>query len=223
MSSDRRSAKPESRAAPADTRQTAQAEDLSSVNAQLQSLQKYTKARSVSSNDCAWLYELLSSDAISADKVDPIYQVRVYYKEPRDVSTTTTKDFGTGKSALLDLERCLASTHVRAVILCHRDSSRVDPEILDLLWTKFTLEVSFMRHHFDYKEFRDETGCPEMTRNRLEEEDGLIEDYWAFGGRWNPIRLPSETRASILRLSVDSECLSVCYRDSIGKWLLSDV
>ena len=189
----------------------------------MQSLQEYTKARSVSSNDCAWLYEVLSSDAISAGKVDPIYHVRVYYKEPRDASTTTTKDFGTGTSALLDLERCLASTQVRAVILCHRDSSRVDPRILNLLWTKFTLEVSFMRHHFDYRKFRDETGCPEMIHNRLEEEGRIGEDYWTFGGRWNPIQLPSETRGSILRLSVDSECLSICYRDSISKWLLLEV
>lgn len=217
MSSDRRSPKPDSSAAPADTPQTAQAEDSSSVDAQWQSLQEYTKTRSVSSNDCAWLYELLSSDAISTGKVDPTYQVRVYYKETRYASTTATKDFGTGNLALIKLERCLATTHVRAVVLCHRDSSRVDPRILDLLWTKFSLEVSFMRHHFDYKKFRDETGCPEMIRNLLEDEERVVEDDWTFGGRWNPIRLPSETRESILRLSVDSECLSVCHRDSVGK------
>lgn len=217
MSSDHHPTKPNSMAAPDDPRQTAQAEDSSSVNAQLPSLKEYTKARSASSNDCAWLHELVSSNAISAGKVGPRYLVRVYYKETRDASTTTPKDFGTGSFALLDLKHCLASKHVHAVILCHRDSSRVDPEILDLLWTKFKLEVSFMRHHFDYKEFRDETCCPGMIRNRLEEEDGHIEDSWTFGGRWNPIRLPSETRASILRLSVDSECLSVCCRGGIGK------
>jgi hypothetical protein len=93
----------------------------------------------------------------------------------------------------------------------------VHPEILDLLWTKFKLEVSFMRHHFDYKEFINETGCPRMIRDRLEEENGLIEDVWTLGGRWNPIRLPSETHASILRLSVDSKCLSVCCRDGTGR------
>jgi hypothetical protein len=204
-------------AAPDDTRQTAQAEDSSSVNAQLLSLKEYIKARSASLNDCAWLHELVCSDAISTGKVDPRYLVRVYYKETEGASTITTKDFGTGSFQLLDLKHCLASKHLRAVILCHRDSSQVDPEILDLLWIKFKLEVSFMRHHFDYKEFRDETGCPGMIRNRLEEEDDLNEDSWTFGCRWNPIRLPSETRASILRLSVDSECLSVCCRGGIGK------
>lgn len=217
MSSDRRSPNTDSSAAPADTPQTAQAEGSSSVGAQLQSLQEHTKAHSVSSNDCAWLYGLLSSDAISAGKVDPTYQVRVYYKETREASTITTQDFGTGNFALLDLNHCLSTTHVRAVVLCHRDSSRVDPRILDLLWTKFSLNVSFLRHHFDYKEFKYETCSPEMIRKLLKAEDDLNEDYWTFGGRWNPIRLPSETRESILRLSVDSECLSVCHRDSVGK------
>ena len=74
-----------------------------------------------------------------------------------------------------------------------------------------------MRHHFDYKQFRDEPGCPEVIRNRLEEESQGNEDYWTFGGRWNPVRLPSETRASTLRLSIDSECLSVSCRGGIGK------
>jgi hypothetical protein len=69
-------------AAPDDTRQTAQAEDSGSVNGQWPSLKEYTKAHLVSSNDCAWLYELVSSDAISA-------------------STTTTKDFGTGPLDLI--------------------------------------------------------------------------------------------------------------------------
>ena len=222
MFSNRPSAKSNSKAASANTPQTDQAEHSSSVKARFQGLQEYTKAHSVSSNDCAWLYELLSSGAISEGEVDPLYQVRVHYKESRDAATTTTKDFGTGETALYDLEHCLASTHVRAVILCHRDSTQVDPRILDLLWTKFGLEVSFMRHHFDYKEFRDETGCPEMIHSYLKKEKGVIEDYWTFGGRWNPVRLPSETRASILRCSVDSECLSVCHRDGTGKWLLLD-
>ncbi len=74
-----------------------------------------------------------------------------------------------------------------------------------------------MRHHFDYKEFRDEPGCPGVIRQTLEGEDGKREDFRTFGGRWNPIRLPSETRASVLRLSVDSECLSVCCRGGIGE------
>jgi hypothetical protein len=79
---------------PDDIRQTVQAEDSSSMNAQLPSLKEYTKARSASSNDRAWLYELVSSDAISAGKVSSGYLVRLYYEEPRDASTTTTKDFG---------------------------------------------------------------------------------------------------------------------------------
>ncbi len=200
-----------------DTRPFAHAEDSSSVNAQWPSLKEYTKAHSASSNDCDWLHEIVSSDAVSAGKISPEYLVRVYYKEARAASTTTTEDFGTGSFALLSLKNCLATKYVRAVILCHRDSSQVDPQILDLLWTKFKLEVSFMRHHFDYKEFRDEPGCPGVIRNHLEEENDLVEDLWTFGGRWNPIRLPSETRASILRLSVDSECLSVCCRGGVGE------
>lgn len=200
-----------------DSRQFADAEDLNDVNAQWLSLKEYTKAHSASSNDCDWLHAIVSSDAISAGQISPSYLVRVYYKETRAASTTATKDFGTGSSALLNLKKCLASKYVRAVILCHRDSSQVDPKILDLLWTKFKLEVSFMRHHFDYKGFRDEPGCPHVIRNHLKAEDDLREDRWTFGGRWNPIRLPSETRASILRLSVDSECLSVCCRGGIGE------
>lgn len=195
---------------PNDTRQFAHAEDS-------RSLKEYTKTHSARSNDCDWLHRLASSDAISAGKIIPRYLVRVCYKNTQAASTTTTKDFGTGPSELLDLRHCLDSKHVRAVTLCHRDSSQVDPEILDLLWCKFKLGVSFMRHHFDYKEFRDEPGCPEFIRNRLKEESQEKEDYWTFGGRWNPVRLPSETRASILRLSIDSERLSVSCRGGISK------
>jgi len=43
------------------------------------------------------------------------------------------KDFGAGSGDLLRLKDFLASKHVRAVILSYRDSSRVDPEILNLL------------------------------------------------------------------------------------------
>ncbi len=204
-------------AATDDTRRFAHAESSSDVNAQWPSLKEYTKAHSASCNDCDWLNAIVSSDAISAGKISPIYLLRVYYKETGAASTTTTKDFGIGSLALLNLQKILASKYIRAVILCHRDSSQVDPNVLDLLWTKLKLEVSFMRHHFDYKEFSDEPGCPGVIRNRIKEEYGLNEDHWTFGGRWNPIRLPSETRASILRLSVGLECLSVCCRGGIGE------
>lgn len=167
------------------------------MNAQLPSLEEYTRAHSASSNDCDWLLQLVSSDALSAGRISPRYLVRVYYKETEAASTTTTKDFGPGAFALLDLKHCLATKYVRAVTLCHRDSSQVDPEILDLLWSRFKLEVSFMRHHFDYKEFRDEPGCPGLIRSLLEEESSMNGDDWTFGGRWNPIR-PFECRLGTL-------------------------
>ena len=191
---------------------------------QPQTLQEYTSLHSASSNDCYWLNELLSSNAISAREVDPLYLVRVYYKDSRRMSTAASKDFGTGEAALLELERFLGSVDVCGVILCHRDSSQVHPKILDLLWTRFSLDLSFMRNHFDYKEFREEKGCSERIRNRLEEEDNnLQEDDWTLGGRWNPVRFPSETHASILRLRVALECLSVIYKDNTGKRLLQDI
>lgn len=195
----------------------AHAEDPNNANAHWPSLKEYTETHAALGNDFDWLHEVVSSDAISAGRISPKYLVRVYYKETGAASNTKTEHFGTGSLALLKLQTLLASKHVLAVILCHRDSSQVNPDVLDLLWTKYKLEVSFMRHHFDYKEFGDEPGCPETIRNRLQEDGSLVEDYWAFGGRWNPIRLPSETRASILRLSVDSECLSVCCRGGVGE------
>ena len=197
--------------------QFAHAQDSSSVHALWPTLGEYTKRHSARSNDCDWLHRLVTSDAISAGNISPKYLVRVYYKETSAASTTIIKDFSTGPSELLGLRHCLASKLVRAVTLCHRDSSQVDPEVLDILWSKFKLDVSFMRQHFDYKEFRDEQGCPQVIRDQLEEESGLDEDCWTFGGRWNPIRLPSETRDSILRLSVDSERLSVSCRGDVGK------
>lgn len=69
---------------------------------------------------------------LATDKVSPLYLVRVYYKETKDASTTTTTDFGIGPVALDELKICLASKYIRAVVLCHKESSRVDPEILDL-------------------------------------------------------------------------------------------
>ena len=195
----------------------AHAEDQSNVNTHWPSLKEYTAAHSALGNDCYWLHEFLSSDAISAGRISPKYLVRVCYKETEAASRTLTKEFGTGSFALLDLRKTLGEKHVLAVILCHRDSSQVDPAVLDLLWSELKLEVSFMRHHFDYKEFREEQGCPKVIRDHLGREEGLIEVEWTFGGRWNPIRLPSETRSSILRLNVDSECFSVCYRGGIGE------
>jgi len=198
-----------------DARQFASAERSSIPSAQWRSLKDFTEAHSASSNDCDWLHEFVSSDAVSTGGIGPKYLLRVHYKETRDASATITEDFRPGSCALL--KRCLDSKYIRAVILCHRDSSQVDPAILDLLWNEFKLEVSFMRHHFDYKEIRDESGCPEGIGNRLRKEDGLIVSSSSFGGHWNPIRLPSETRASVLRLTVDSECLSVCCRGGIGE------
>ena len=195
----------------------AHAEDPSNVNAHWPSLKEYTKAHSALGNDCYWLHEFVSSDAISAGRISPKYLVRVCYKETEAASRTFTQEFGTGSFALLNLQKILAEKHVLAVILCHRDSTQVDPNVLNILWTKYKLEVSFMRHHFDYKEFREEPGCPEEIRSHLKVENDVVEDYWNFGGRWNPIRLPSETRASKLRLSVGSECLSVCCRGGIGE------
>jgi hypothetical protein len=96
------------------------------MNTQSPSLKKYT-------NDRAWLHELVSSDAVSAGKASLKYLVRVYYKETGDAPTTTTKNLRAGSFALLDLKHCLASQYVCALIMCHRDSSRVHPEILDLL------------------------------------------------------------------------------------------
>lgn len=204
-------------AAPDDTRHTAQAED-SNVITQLPSLIEYTRRAYESSNDCAWVHEFVSSDATSAGRVGLRYMVRVFYKEISDATITTIKDFGTSHSELLNLSYFLASKHIHAVILCHRDSSQVSPEIVALLWTKFKLKMSFIRHHFDYKDFRHETGCSRIIRDHLEKEEQIPEDYWTFSGRWNPIELPSEMRASILRLSVDSECLSVCCSDDISRF-----
>ena len=204
-------------------RQTAHTEAPSSESVQPQTLREYTKLQSASSNDCYWLYEFLSSGAISAGRVEPLYLVRVYYKDPRRVSIATSKDFGIGEAAMLELEHFLVSADVCGVILCHRDSSQVDPKILEFFWTKFSLDVSFMRHHFDYKEFREEKGCPEKISSHLKEEDTWIEDAWTLGGRWNPVRLPSETHASVLRLSMSYECLSIFSNGNAGRSLLWDV
>jgi hypothetical protein len=105
-------------AAQDDTRQTAQADDSSNVKMQSPSLKEYTNEHSASSNDCAWLHELVSSDAISSGKVSPKYFIRVYNKDTGDAPTTTAKDLGTGLFALLDLKHCFASQHVCAVISC---------------------------------------------------------------------------------------------------------
>ena len=223
MSSNPQSSNFNSRAASGNTRQTVQAESSSHSNMASPSLREYTEVRSGLSNDCAWLHELLTSDAISKGIVDSAYLVRVFYKETRDASTTNSKIFMAGSTVLVDLRHCLASRYVLAVILCYRDSSRVDPEVLNLLWAKYKLEVSFMRHHFDYRNFQYEVGCPEVIRSHLGEEREETEESWEFGGRWNPIQLPSETRASKLHLKVDSECLSVWNRSDIGKCFLPSV
>ncbi|MCJ1430651.1 hypothetical protein MMC27_000001, partial [Xylographa pallens] len=96
-------------AGPNDTRHFAR--DSSNANAQRPSLKEYTKAHSASSNDCDWLHEIVSSDAILTGKINPKYSVRVYYKETEAASTSTTKDFETGSSALLNLQKTLDSKY----------------------------------------------------------------------------------------------------------------
>jgi hypothetical protein len=198
-----------------DTRQCARAEDI--VDAQWLSLTEYRRTHSTSSNDCDWLHEITSSDAISAGKISSKYVIKVYYKETEAASIIIVKDFEMKSVALLNLQKTLNSKYVRALILCHRDSSQVNSNVLDLLWTKCKLDVSFMRHHFDYREFRNESNCLEVIRDRLIEEYEMSKDYWIFDDRWNPIRLSSETRNFILRLSIDSKCLSVCCKDDVDE------
>lgn len=81
-----------SMANPFDVLQSAHAEDLDNANVQRPSLKKYTKVHSALSNNCDRLYEFVSSDA---DKISPSYLVRIYYKETKAASTTTSKDFRT--------------------------------------------------------------------------------------------------------------------------------
>jgi hypothetical protein len=78
--------------------------------------------RSALSNNCDWLYKLFSLNMISAGEISPKYLVTVYYKEARDILTINAKVFGTMSSNLLYLKYYLALKHVRAVILCYKDS-----------------------------------------------------------------------------------------------------
>jgi hypothetical protein len=181
------------------------------------SLREYTRAHTAKSNDCAWLHQFVAFDAISNNIVEPLYQVRVYYQGSKSKPTIFIQDFNSTPSDRHDLKRCLISKYIRAVILRHRDSSQVDPHLIDLLWSELDLEISFLRHHFDYKNFRYEKGCPTLISKLIEHEDSRDEDYWTWSGRWNPIRLPSETCASVLRLTLDSECLSVSCKGGVGK------
>ena len=150
-----------SRAVPSSTLQPARKKAARGTSKQSISLKEYTKGRSSFSNDDAWLYELVSSNGISSGKVLPEYRITVCYKdETRTTSSIETRVFIANTSTLVTLQECLASKNILAVTLCHRDSSKIDPEILDLLWNEFKLETSFMRHHFDYLSSGEEAGCP---------------------------------------------------------------
>ncbi|KAK6537891.1 hypothetical protein TWF694_010789 [Orbilia ellipsospora] len=184
-----------------------------------QSLEDFTKEHAHSSNDCLWMYELLLS---AAKAENPTYHIQVLYHKRGGDLTLTTAIFESGKFPMRDLEVYLASVDLRAVILCHRESSRIDPQVFNILWANLGIDVPSMRLHFDYKRFRYEKGCSEVIQKHLKEEQGKIEEMWRFGGRWNPIRLPSESRNSILRLGIDSECLSVYSRKGVSKEILSD-
>ena len=71
--------------------------------------------------------------ANSAKQVNLIYHVRLYYQDGEDSAATSTTDLISGKFAPSDLESCFDSTGLRTMTLCHRESSRVDLTVFNLL------------------------------------------------------------------------------------------
>lgn len=201
--------------------ESSHASDSSSLDSRSLSLKEYSRAHSEELQHSYWIHQLVCSDAISTGRIKPGYLVRVHYQDTKSASNTTREDFGTGADALEDLKTCFRFKYVKAVALCHRDSSHIDPEILELLWATLHVDVPFLRHHLDYKSFRCEPGCPDSIQKRLTEEEKLSEDAWTLGGRWDPISFPSETQDCVLRLSIDSGCLPLCHSDGIGRLDLS--
>ena len=107
------------------------------------SLADHTNTSRPCSNDYEWLYRLVYLDGIAEGEVITAYLAQVMYTET-NTTTTVTKDFGIGEFALRDLKKSLSTACVRVVVVCHRDSSQVNPEILNLLWGRFRLETSFL-------------------------------------------------------------------------------
>ena len=148
-----------------DAQSSAMQDPSTAVNDHYLSLVEHTRSHYSSSNDQVWLHHLLSSDAIAQGRVRSKCVVQVHYQESDCTTSTKVEQFGPEPFDLWSLIHCLASKYVRGVL--HRDSSEVDPLIIDLLWNHLDLEIPFLRQHFDYKQFRHEKDCSPLLQNLL--------------------------------------------------------
>jgi hypothetical protein len=103
----------------------------------------------------------------------------------------------------------------KAVILCHESSSSVDRDMVDIMGSTFNIDLSFLRQHLDYKSLVFERACPNSIVKQFWEDFESPSKDWKVITRWNPVRLPSESK-SFLRLQLEDDCISIQVQESTG-------
>lgn len=174
------------------------------------------------SNDYAWLYDYLQYQPVSGE--DPV-TVRLLWADDRATESAfrseTVPVTQKGRSRLNSvLFRDTSS--LRAVVLCHGQSADVDRKLLALLAERLELEPAFIRQHLDYKNFHLERNCRAEMAQHFQTE---LMEYATYGDekytmRWNPVRLPSESSGTVLKLCIEDDCMSFCLRYDIGLYHL---
>ena len=142
-----------------------------------------------------------------SDNMDTL--IRVY--STNHTGAIVMEDFQAAHYDLNELKAKLSQGEdVCAVILCHRSSCRVDRDMVRALSSSFDLDVSFLRQHFDHKDFYREDGCPQGILDEVREDNRRIRvnSRRKPGARWNPVRLPSESSDQFLRLSLEQDYVS---------------
>jgi hypothetical protein len=171
----------------------------------------------VRSNDHKWLDIFLAKPSYPRFRGSSTF-VRVYYSENGIVKMTDTRavnyDPAELKATLLARKQ-----DIRAIALCHESSSSVDRDMVDILASTFEVDTQFLRQHFDYKEFQFEPECPVKLKTKLMEEQKPSVRAWEMTGRWNPVRLPSESSGRFLRLQLEEDCVSIQSDRSTGMLL----
>ena len=162
-------------------------------------------------NDAWWLSELFTSQQRVTNHLS---FMRVYHSQ--DHAALQSDDYQPGEP----LERLnnvlrVEGGHVKAAVLCHAGSCKVDPAMLDSLGAMIAYNAPFLRHHFDYARFEDEENCPMAIKERMAIENHMQRSEWRLSNRWTPIRQPGEAIASFHFRQFD-DCISILLGEPLG-------
>lgn len=174
------------------------------------SLIEHVKENKQWSNDCRWLDIYLSrlSEERASKWFTPFAKA---YRTSHSKATTNlhASKFVLDTQGARQLMTWLDEHHryVKAVVICHADSCDLPHKVISKIWSRFDLDVGFLRQHLDHPDFDKERACRMSESSTAQTSKGTSDK----GGSafQTSIALPSETRSARLRLSKGSDCMSL--------------